>query len=102
MGVSWPLLGWASLNSGIPFSCTRWRPGAAIGYSAIFNATTPLVATVVGALVFAEAITPACGWCAGDWRRGGAGPGRATGSQHSVLGGMAACFVATVMRFPAI
>jgi drug/metabolite transporter (DMT)-like permease len=28
------------------------------GYSAIFNATT-LVATVVGALVFAEAITPA-------------------------------------------
>ena len=56
----WPLLGLGVINSGIPF--LMYALAAQVlpsGYSAIFNATTPLVATVVGALVFAEAITPA-------------------------------------------
>lgn len=74
----WPLLGLGAINSGIPF--LMYALAAQVlpsGYSAIFNAATPLVATVVGALVFAEAITPAR-------------------VAAVVLGGMAACFVATV------
>ena len=56
----WPLLALGVINSGIPF--LMYSLAAQVlpsGYSAIFNATTPLVATVVGALVFAEGITRA-------------------------------------------
>lgn len=95
----WPLLGLGVINSGIPF--LMYALAAQVlpsGYSAIFNATTPLVATVVGALVFAEAITPArvaavllgIGGVAVLAQAGPLDLGAA------VLGGMAACFVATV------
>lgn len=95
----WPLLGLGVINSGIPF--LMYALAAQVlpsGYSAIFNATTPLVATVVGALVFAEAITPArvvavllgIGGVAVLAQAGPLDLGSA------VLGGMAACFVATV------
>ena len=95
----WPLLGLGVINSGIPF--LMYALAAQVlpsGYSAIFNATTPLVATVVGALVFAEAITPArvvavllgIGGVAVLAQAGPLDLGSA------VLGGMVACFVATV------
>ena len=85
-------------NSGIPFLmfalAARVLPA---GYSAILNATTPLMAVVIGALAFGERIT---------WARVGgvllgmagvavlaqAGPVALT---MPVLGGMAACLVAT-------
>jgi drug/metabolite transporter (DMT)-like permease len=95
----WPLLALGVINSGIPF--LMYALAAQVlpsGYSAIFNATTPLVATVVGALVFAEGITPArvvavlLGIC-GVAVLAQAGPLEIS---TSVLGGMAACFVATV------
>ena len=95
----WPLLALGVINSGIPF--LMYALAAQVlpsGYSAIFNATTPLVATVVGALVFAEAITPAR-VAAVVLGIGGvavlaqAGP---LDLSTAVLGGMAACFVATV------
>ena len=95
----WPLLGLGVINSGIPF--LMYALAAQVlpsGYSAIFNATTPLVATVVGALVFAEGITPArvmavlLGIC-GVAVLAQAGPLEVT---TAVLGGMVACFVATV------
>ena len=85
-------------NSGIPFLmfalAARVLPA---GYSAILNATTPLMAVVIGALAFGERITAA--------RVGGvllgmvgvavlaqAGPVALTAP---VLGGIAACLVAT-------
>ncbi|PIF98339.1 DMT family transporter [Comamonas sp. 26] len=95
----WPLLALGVINSGIPF--LMYSLAAQVlpsGYSAIFNATTPLVATVVGALVFAEGITRAriaavlLGIC-GVAVLAQAGPLEIT---TAVLGGMAACFVATV------
>ena len=95
----WPLLALGVINSGIPF--LMYALAAQVlpsGYSAIFNATTPLVATVVGALMFAEGITPArvmavlLGIC-GVAVLAQAGPLEIT---TAVLGGMAACFVATV------
>ncbi|MDR2300171.1 MAG: DMT family transporter [Comamonas sp.] len=95
----WPLLLLGVINSGIPF--LMYALAAQVlpsGYSAIFNATTPLVATVVGALVFAEGITPArvvavlLGIC-GVAVLAQAGPLEIS---TAVLGGMAACFVATV------
>ncbi|TYK71335.1 EamA family transporter [Comamonas sp. Z3] len=95
----WPLLGLGVINSGIPF--LMYALAAQVlpsGYSAIFNATTPLVATVVGALVFAEAITPArvaavLLGIGGVAVLAQAGP---LDLSTAVLGGMAACFVATV------
>ncbi|WEE77744.1 DMT family transporter [Comamonas testosteroni] len=95
----WPLLGLGVINSGIPF--LMYALAAQVlpsGYSAIFNATTPLVATVVGALVFAEAITPArvaavLLGIGGVAVLAQAGP---LDLSSAVLGGMAACFVATV------
>ncbi|MDO8650876.1 MAG: DMT family transporter [Undibacterium sp.] len=48
------------INSGIPF--VMYSIAAQIlpaGYSAIFNATTPLMGILIGALFFAEKITPA-------------------------------------------
>lgn len=95
----WPLLGLGVINSGIPF--LMYALAAQVlpsGYSAIFNATTPLVATVVGALVFAEAITPArvaavLLGIGGVAVLAQAGP---LDLSAAVLGGMAACFVATV------
>ena len=95
----WPLLLLGVINSGIPF--LMYALAAQVlpsGYSAIFNATTPLVATVVGALVFGEGITPArvvavlLGIC-GVAVLAQAGPLEIT---PAVLGGMAVCFVATV------
>ena len=95
----WPLLALGVINSGIPF--LMYALAAQVlpsGYSAIFNATTPLVATVVGALMFAEGITPArvmavlLGIC-GVAVLAQAGPLEIS---TAVLGGMAACFVATV------
>lgn len=85
-------------NSGIPFLmfalASQVLPA---GYSAILNATTPLMAVVIGALAFGERITAA--------RVGGvllgmagvavlaqAGPVALTAP---VLGGIAACLVAT-------
>ncbi|MDL5037351.1 DMT family transporter [Comamonas resistens] len=95
----WPLLALGVINSGIPF--LMYALAAQVlpsGYSAIFNATTPLVATVVGALVFAEAITPArvaavLLGIGGVAVLAQAGP---LDLSAAVLGGMAACFVATV------
>ena len=95
----WPLLGLGVINSGIPF--LMYALAAQVlpsGYSAIFNATTPLVATVVGALVFAEGITPAriaavLLGIGGVAVLAQAGP---LDINTAVLGGMAACFVATV------
>ncbi|WP_407714635.1 DMT family transporter [Comamonas testosteroni] len=95
----WPLLGLGVINSGIPF--LMYALAAQVlpsGYSAIFNATTPLVATVVGALVFAEAITPArvaavLLGIGGVAVLAQAGP---LDLSAAVLGGIAACFVATV------
>ena len=95
----WPLLGLGVINSGIPF--LMYALAAQVlpsGYSAIFNATTPLVATVVGALVFTEAITPArvaavLLGIGGVAVLAQAGP---LDLSTAVLGGMAACFVATV------
>lgn len=86
------------VNSGIPFLmfalAARSLPA---GYSAILNATTPLMGVLIGALAFGERITAA--------RVGGmvlgmagvavlaqAGPVALT---PEVLGGMAACLVAT-------
>ncbi len=86
------------VNSGIPFlmfaMAARSLPA---GYSAILNATTPLMGVLIGALAFGERITAA--------RVGGvvlgmagvavlaqAGPVALT---PEVLGGMAACLVAT-------
>lgn len=86
------------VNSGIPFLmfalAARSLPA---GYSAILNATTPLMGVLIGALAFGERITAA--------RVGGmvlgmagvavlaqAGPVALT---PQVLGGMAACLVAT-------
>ena len=95
----WPLLLLGVINSGIPF--LMYSLAAQVlpsGYSAIFNATTPLVATVVGALVFAEGITRAriaavLLGIGGVAVLAQAGPLEIT---TAVLGGMAACFVATV------
>ena len=95
----WPLLALGVINSGIPF--LMYSLAAQVlpsGYSAIFNATTPLVATVVGALVFAEGITRAriaavLLGIGGVAVLAQAGPLEIT---TAVLGGMAACFVATV------
>lgn len=95
----WPLLLLGVINSGIPF--LMYALAAQVlpsGYSAIFNATTPLMAVIVGALVFGEGITAAriAGVVLG---MGGvavlaqAGPLELT---PAVLGGMAACFAATV------
>ena len=46
------------INSGLPFAmyclAAQWLPA---GYSAIFNATTPLMGIAIGALFFGEAIT---------------------------------------------
>jgi len=95
----WPLLLLGVINSGIPF--LMYALAAQVlpsGYSAIFNATTPLMAVIVGTLAFGEAITAAriAGVVLG---MGGvavlaqAGPLELT---PAVLGGMAACFTATV------
>ncbi|MBV8250124.1 MAG: DMT family transporter [Comamonas sp.] len=95
----WPLLLLGVINSGIPF--LMYALAAQVlpsGYSAIFNATTPLMAVIVGTLVFGEAITAAriAGVVLGI---GGvavlaqAGPLELT---PAALGGMAACFTATV------
>ncbi|MEX8193014.1 DMT family transporter [Comamonas guangdongensis] len=95
----WPLLLLGVINSGIPF--LMYALAAQVlpsGYSAIFNATTPLMAVIVGTLAFGEAITAAriAGVVLGI---GGvavlaqAGPLELT---PAVLGGMAACFTATV------
>ena len=54
----WPLLGLGVINSGIPF--LMYALAAQVlpsGYSAIFNATTPLMSTLIGALLFAERMT---------------------------------------------
>jgi drug/metabolite transporter (DMT)-like permease len=87
-----------AINSGIPFLmfalAARVLPA---GYSAILNATTPLMGVVIGALAFGERLTPT--------RLGGvllgmagvavlaqAGP---VALSAPVLGGIAACLVAT-------
>lgn len=95
----WPLLLLGVINSGIPFLmyalAARVLPS---GYSAIFNATTPLMAVIVGALVFGEGITAARSagvvlGISGVAVLAQAGPLELT---PAALGGMAACFTATV------
>lgn len=95
----WPLLLLGVINSGIPF--LMYALAAQVlpsGYSAIFNATTPLMAVIVGALVFGEGITAAriAGvvlGISGVAVLAQAGPLELT---PAALGGMAACFTATV------
>lgn len=87
------------LNSGIPFAlyglAAQRLPA---GYSAIFNATTPLMAVLIGALFFRERLTPAK---AGGVVLGllgvvvltGAGP---VAFNADLLWGAAACLCATI------
>jgi len=86
------------VNSGIPFLmyalAARSLPA---GYSAILNATTPLMGVILGALAFGERITPArvagvCVGLVGVAVLAQAGPVALTGE---VLLGIAACLVAT-------
>ncbi len=86
------------VNSGIPFLMFALAARALpAGYSAILNATTPLMGVLIGALAFGECVTAA--------RLGGVLLGMAgvavlarTGPvalTPAVLGGMAACLAAT-------
>lgn len=86
------------VNSGVPFLmyalAARSLPA---GYSAILNATTPLMGVIVGALAFGERITAArlagvCVGLAGVALLAQAGPVALT---TEVLLGIAACLVAT-------
>lgn len=95
----WPLLLLGVINSGVPF--LMYALAAQVlpsGYSAIFNATTPLMAVLVGAMFFAEGITGArvlglALGISGVAVLAQAGPLELT---PAVLGGIAACFAATV------
>ena len=87
-----------AINSGIPFLmfalAARVLPA---GYSAILNATTPLMGVLIGALAFGERITPlrvggVLLGMAGVAVLAQAGPVALTAP---VLGGIAACLVAT-------
>ncbi|WP_313739505.1 DMT family transporter [Pseudomonas sp.] len=86
------------INSGIP--ATFYAVAAQVlpaGYSAIFNATTPLMGVLIGALFFQEAMTPAklCGIVLGLLGVGvlsGAGP---VALDATLLQGALACLAAT-------
>ncbi|WP_029045053.1 DMT family transporter [Cupriavidus sp. amp6] len=61
MRAKWPaVLALGVINSGIPFAmyavAALWLPA---GYSAVFNAMTPLMGVVIGALAFSERLTRA-------------------------------------------
>ncbi|UDM52178.1 DMT family transporter [Cupriavidus sp. MP-37] len=61
MQGKWPaVLALGVVNSGIPFAmyavAALWLPA---GYSAVFNAMTPLMGVVIGAIAFAEPLTRA-------------------------------------------
>ncbi|WP_137927023.1 DMT family transporter [Cupriavidus sp. 2SB] len=105
LGVRWDMKGkWRAvivlgiINSGIPFVmyavAALWLPA---GYSAIFNAMTPLMGVVIGALFFAEKLTRAK---AAGVLIGLAGVAVLTRTgpvvfSHDVLLGALACLVAT-------
>lgn len=87
------------LNSGVPFAMYGWAARRLpAGYSAIFNATTPLMAVLIGALFFRERMTPAK---AGGVVLGllgvvvltGAGP---VALDANLVLGAAACMVSTI------
>ena len=87
-----------ALSVAAPFLLFAWA-GLQLpaGYSAILNATTPLMGVVIGALAFGERITPALAGgvllgMAGVAVLAQAGPVALTAP---VLGGIAACLVAT-------
>lgn len=105
MRVSWemhgkwrPVLVLGAINSGIPFVmyavAALWLPA---GYSAIFNAMTPLMGVLIGAVFFSERLTRAK---AGGVVLGLAGVAVLTRTgpvsfSPSVLLGAGACLVAT-------
>lgn len=87
------------LNSAVPFAMYGWAARRLpAGYSAIFNATTPLMAVLLGALFFRERLTPAK---AGGVLLGllgvvvltGAGP---VALDANLVLGAAACLVSTI------
>jgi drug/metabolite transporter (DMT)-like permease len=86
------------VNSGVPFLMFAFAARSLpAGYSAILNATTPLMGVLIGALAFGERITAArvagvCLGVAGVAVLAQAGPVALT---PEVLGGIAACLVAT-------
>lgn len=93
-----PVIALGIINSGIPFVmysvAALWLPA---GYSAIFNAMTPLMGVVIGALFFAEKLTRAK---AAGVLIGLAGVAVLTRTgpvvfSHDVLLGALACLVAT-------
>lgn len=87
------------LNSGIPFLmyalAARVLPS---GYSAIINATTPLMGVLVGALAFGERITPArlAGVVLGLTGVAVLAQAGPLAWNAEVAGGIAACLVATL------
>lgn len=105
MGLRWDMKGkWGPvivlgiINSGIPFVmyavAALWLPA---GYSAIFNAMTPLMGVLIGAMFFAEKLTRAK---AAGVVMGLAGVAVLTRTgpvvfTHDVLMGALACLVAT-------
>lgn len=105
LGVKWDMKGkWPAvvglgiINSGIPFVmysvAALWLPA---GYSAIFNAMTPLMGVVIGTLFFAEKLTRAK---AAGVMMGLAGVAVLTRTgpvvfSHDVLLGALACLMAT-------
>jgi drug/metabolite transporter (DMT)-like permease len=105
LGLKWDMQGkWRAviilgiINSGIPFVmyaiAALWLPA---GYSAIFNAMTPLMGVLIGSLFFAEKLTRAK---AAGVLMGLAGVGVLTRTgpvvfSHEVLLGALACLVAT-------
>lgn len=86
------------VNSGVPFLMFAFAARSLpAGYSAILNATTPLMGVLIGAAAFGERITAVrvagvCLGLAGVAVLAQAGPVALTGE---VLGGIAACLVAT-------
>lgn len=97
-GLLMPSMALGVVNSGVPFLmyalAARSLPA---GYSAILNATTPLMGVLLGALAFGERITAArvagvCVGLAGVAVLAQAGPVALTAE---VLLGIAACLVAT-------
>jgi drug/metabolite transporter (DMT)-like permease len=86
------------INAGIPFAmyaiAAQWLPA---GYLSVFNATTPLMGVLIGALFFAERLTLAK---AGGVLAGLLGVAVLTGNgpmalSPGVIGGALACLVAT-------
>jgi len=105
MRISWdfkgklkPIMVLGLINSGIP--ATLYSVAALVlpaGYSAIFNATTPLMGVLIGGLFFSEKLTPAkvAGVCLGLFGVGvltRAGP---VAFDLELLMGAVACLLAT-------